>query len=239
MTSKSSRLKEYLTIIDTETFPENPAPIFLWKSRHDPKGTIARYWHREAFLLKNIREELKSILRIVILLFYYFLNSLEYIYMRVMQSNPQERRAAKHLALHTREVLIYQTKLLNRDHYHVITPCILTKPSDLDLCFVAFHEVRHRVQMFETFKEADKGVHVAMLRAYQERQDDLLKHFERRKTGYRGTSHARETDADFIANILTLNLAEEYGTIITPGQLRDFLKDWRQVMLWKNPDIKL
>lgn len=219
------RLKKFIEIIDSEIFPKNPIPVFIWKKRWSSRNED----NLAAFVIINSKSYWSA-----------FCSALWVIgtYVFTWPCTTKNLRASRLSALSNLTFNIrnlsqrfYQIRLVQKEIY-----------TDAFLLYIAAHEVRHRVQFSEISEhictEADIYT-TEWFKISRERNEEWF--LERNKLGaYNESEKTVEIDADFVGLHLRRLFLKVFSeeTRLTDDQLRIFIRTFKEIILWKNPALE-
>lgn len=225
ITENVNKLKRFIQICDSEIFPTNPSKVFIVNKRYRERG-MASFNLRDMPLYQTL-------IYLLVSFFDYGWNIFLYL---ITNQRKYERNT-----LHALGLSGYHSKSLNPIWYQVNIKSVYSKQTDFDLAYIAWHEVRHRVQMASayTYDQVDSDDEKGLLKFFND-TGTILDSYVLDSPEYSDSEKNRETDANFIAHCLEIYAKREIGTdTITEEVFRNFTKEYLKLLTWKNPNVEL
>ena len=227
---REKKLKRFIEICDAEVFPKNPLKVFITRKRFGERGlaSLTLKGHTRYFILESI----------VTTLFKYSLLLLLYPFVPRFIPRRKWRRDLGYY-----QYLMVHLLRSMRNMWYLVIPCThYSKKNDLDLAYIAWHEVRHRVQIenkytFDTIEKKNDEMLIAAFKNVRPLFEETLLI----DTRYEKSEITREIDAEFIAWSMETYAKRELPDInnISEEVFRNFVKDYISLLTWKNSEVEL
>jgi len=220
-----AKLKRFMEICDAEIFPGSTCKVYIANKRYRERG-MASFNLRDASLDKTF-------VYLCIVFLRYIRSTVLYFFSR--------KRIYKCNKLRYLGLIGYHRRRLHKTWYQIVLKSSYASQTDLELAYIAWHEVRHRVQFLRKYtldkitKEQEEG----LLASFRQVRPILDEGSEISR--YHESEFDREVDANFIAWALETYAKREFENLdsISEEIFKSFVITYTKLLTWKNPDLEL
>lgn len=249
MEDRYKKLRDYICIIDKAVFPQNPIPVYFRRQKYSPPSKHNKR-HRVNAAFVNLIEKtslkvffvdllLKILLPLVKFIFKYAVLKCSAIFS--VSSHTRNTRQKKLKIFIKTLIELLKMRLISRKkiYYVIYKPSDVYKYSDAELAFIAWHEVRHRVQYEKKYITMDPIGDKILFDDFSESKEILID-FLGKSSYYDDENIPTEIDANFIGLFLRRFAEIEFGKnpTISKRQLKEFMKKGKGIMRWKNRGLE-